>query len=107
MTCYVIAVLRTVSMGEDIRAYLSAIDDTLRPFDGRFLIHGGQKYLLEETFPGDLIMLGFPDMNQARGWYDSAPYRAILPLRLKNATGPVFMIEGVDANHRALDILSA
>jgi uncharacterized protein (DUF1330 family) len=34
-------------MGPDIVAYVEAIDATLAPFNGRFLVHGGEKTILE------------------------------------------------------------
>lgn len=105
MTCYAIGHLRTVQMGPEIIAYLDAIDATLAPFDGRFLIHGGQNHLLEGSFTGDLIVIAFPDVARARDWYGSPGYQKILPLRSENAEGDVFLIEGVAADHRAPDIL--
>ncbi|WP_332878431.1 DUF1330 domain-containing protein [Massilia sp. S19_KUP03_FR1] len=47
----------------------------------------------------------FPDMAQARQWYASPGYRAILPLRLRNASSNVFLAPGVDAHHAATDVL--
>lgn len=107
MTCYAIGHLRSVEMGAEIVAYLEAIDATLAPFEGRFIIHGGQKHVLEGAFAGDLIVIAFPDLEQARAWYASSTYEDIKPLRTRNAKGDVFLIEGVDVDHRATDILSA
>ncbi|QPM92171.1 DUF1330 domain-containing protein [Pseudooceanicola algae] len=107
MTCYAIGHLRTVEMGPEIVAYLKGIDATLAPFDGRFIIHGGGKHHFEGTFAGDLIIIEFPDLRQAQGWYASPAYRAILPLRTENAEGEVFLIEGVGTDHKATDILSS
>ncbi|WP_145109871.1 DUF1330 domain-containing protein [Cereibacter sediminicola] len=107
MTAYAIGHLHWVDMGVDIVAYLTGIDATLAPFGGRFIIHGATPQVLEGAFPGDLIVIAFPDLERARGWYGSDAYQAILPLRLRNSEGDVFLIEGVDADHRATDILSA
>lgn len=106
MTSYAVAHLRDVQLGPDIVAYLRAIDATLAPFGGRFLIHGGEKELLEGTWPGDLIVIGFPDRAAARAWYASPAYQAILPLRTRNSTGDIILIDGVGDDHRATDILS-
>lgn len=106
MTSYAVAHLRDVQLGPDIVAYLQAIDATLAPFGGRFLIHGGEKELLEGTWPGDLIVIGFPDRAAARAWYASPAYQAILPLRTRNSTGDIILIDGVGDDHRATDILS-
>ena len=106
MTSYVVAHLRNVEMGPEIVAYVEAIDATLVPFQGRYVIHGGEKDELEGTFPDDLIMLAFPDREAARAWYASRAYQAILPKRLDKSQGDVFLIDGVDEDHRATDILS-
>lgn len=106
MTTYAVAHLRKVSMGPEIVAYLEAIDDTLKPFGGQFVLHGdGNKRVLEGTWVGDLIMIRFPDRRSAEDWYASPAYRRILPLRTRNSEGDVILIDGVDQDHRATDIL--
>jgi uncharacterized protein (DUF1330 family) len=106
MTCYAIGHLRNVEMGAEIVAYLEAIDATLAPFEGHFIIHGGQKHMLEGTFVGDLIVIAFPGLAQAQAWYASSAYQDIQALRARNAEGEVFLIDGVNADHKATDILS-
>lgn len=105
MTSYAIGHLRNVKMGSDIVAYLKTIDATLAPFQGRFIIHGGQKEQLEGHFPDDVVVIAFPDLQAARAWYGSPAYQAILPRRTGNSQGDVFLIDGVDEDHRATDIL--
>jgi uncharacterized protein (DUF1330 family) len=105
MTAYAVAHLHDVELGPAIVAYLRAIDATLAPFGGRYAIHGGRAEVLEGTWTGDLIMIAFPDLERARAWYGSEAYRRILPLRTDHARGPVILIDGVGAGHRAADIL--
>lgn len=106
MTSYAVAHLRAVEMGPDVVAHLEAIDSTLVPFQGRFIIHGGEKEELEGAFLDDLIVVAFPDRQAARAWYASPAYQAILPKRRSRSQGDVFLIDGVDEDHRATDILS-
>lgn len=105
MTCYAIGHLRNIDMSPEITAYLHAIDATLAPHEGQFIIHGGRKHPLEGTFTDDLIVIAFPDLARAEAWYASPAYQEILPLRADNAEGEVFLIEGVDKDHRATDLL--
>lgn len=106
MTSYAVAHLHNVEMGPDIVAYLEAIDATLAPFGGRFVIHGGgDKEQLEGAWEGDLIVIGFPDRDAARAWYVSPAYQAILPLRTRNSRGDAILIDGVGSDHRATDVL--
>ena len=104
MTAYAVGYFDEVEMGPEIAAYLEAIDATLAPFGGRFLVHGGDKTVLEGEWPGDLIVISFPDMKAARDWYESPAYARILPLRLNRAKGAVILTEGVSEDHRATDI---
>ena len=53
------------------------------------------------------IVLEFPDMDAARGWYRSAPYQAIVWLRTDNSQGDTVLVEGVAEGHRATDVLPA
>lgn len=106
MTAYAVGYFDEVEMGPEIVAYLEGIDATLAPFGGRYLIHGGNKTVLEGEWPGDLIVIGFPDRASARAWYDSPAYRRLLPLRLNKAKGAVILIDGVGEDHRATDILT-
>jgi hypothetical protein len=48
----------------------------------------------------------FKNLAAARGWYDSPTHRKILPLRTDNLSGDAILIEGVDPDHKATDILS-
>lgn len=106
MTTYALAHLRTITMGPDIIAYLEAIDATMAPFGGKFVLHGdGNKRVLEGNFSGDVIMLSFPTRLAAENWYESPAYQAILPLRTMNSAGDVLLIDGVDEDHKATDIL--
>jgi uncharacterized protein (DUF1330 family) len=105
MTAYAVGCLRDVTMGPDIVRYLEGIDATLAPFGGAFLIHGGRPEVLEGSMRDDLIVIGFPTMDAARAWYSSDAYRAIIRYRTENAAGDVFLIEGVEADHKATDIL--
>lgn len=106
MTSYAVGYLTHINMGPEIIAYLNAIDATLTPFGGKFVIHGGDKEHLEGAWPGDLIVISFPDRCAARAWYASPEYQVILPLRTRNARGDVILIDGVGSAHLATDVLA-
>jgi uncharacterized protein (DUF1330 family) len=105
MPTYAVAHLRKVNMGPQIVEYLQRIDATLKPFGGRFLVHGGEVEVLEGIWPGHLIIIEFPDRESARAWYQSSAYQQILPLRTNNSDGDVILADGVPENHRATDVL--
>ncbi len=103
---YAIAHLQDVTIGADIVQYLQRIDATLAPFGGRFLVHGADPAELEGEVPGAPIVIEFPSTAQARDWYDSPAYREILPLRTRNSRSIAYLVDGVDPDHRATDVLS-
>ena len=106
MPAYAVAHMRQVTMGQPIVEYLERIDATLVPFGGRFIVHGGDVEVLEGSWPGALIVIEFPDQGQVRAWYDSQAYREIVALRTDNSQSDVIVAEGVDAGHRATDVLA-
>ncbi|WP_433331140.1 DUF1330 domain-containing protein [Spirillospora sp. CA-294931] len=105
MTAYVIANLWDVRIGPGIVEYLERIDATLKPYEGRFLIHGAEPEVVEGTWKGVPVVVEFPDMDALRAWYDSPEYQAILPLRTDNSAGDLIVLPGVSPDHKATDIL--
>lgn len=106
MTAYAIAHLQDVRLGPEILDYIARIDEPLAPYDGRFLIHGATPEIVEGPWPGDLVIIAFPDMERARGWYDSPAYREILPLRTEHSRSVTMLVEGVGRDYRASDFLA-
>jgi uncharacterized protein (DUF1330 family) len=102
---YAVARLTVPAMNAALVAYVEAIDATLAPFGGRFLVHGGRTTLLEGHWAGDLVVIAFPDRPRAEAWYTSPAYRAILPLRTANSSADVVLVDGVSDRHVATDIL--
>lgn len=107
MPAFALAHLHDVDFCQDIVTYLQRIDETLRPFGGRFRIHGAGAEVLEGSLQGDIVVIEFPDLDRARSWYRAPAYQAILPLRTRHSRGFVVLLDGVDDAHRATDILSA
>lgn len=106
MTAYAIAVIRETRFGDEIKEYLLRIDATLAPFSGRYRVHGGPYQPLEGAWSADLVVIEFPSMELARGWYNSDVYKAIRPLRTEHTEGDVFLVQGVPEGYRGADILS-
>ncbi len=105
MPAYAIAHLRSVRFGPGIVRYLERIDATLEPFGGRFIVHGSQAEVREGEWPGDAIVIEFPDRDSATAWYDSPAYQEILPLRTENSDATAILVDGVTPDHRATDVL--
>ncbi|MFI6458314.1 DUF1330 domain-containing protein [Streptosporangium amethystogenes] len=102
MTAYVIAHLRDPEeLHPEVLEYMERIQATMDPFSGRFIVHGGAVDVREGRWPGSVVMLEFPSGENARDWYESAAYQAILPLRADRLEGEVIIVEGVGPGHDA------
>lgn len=87
---YIVAELTVINPGPAFEAYRTKVLDTVEAFGGRFLVRGGNPKVVEGDEPaGRVIILEFDGPDRAMQWYNSANYQAILPLRLRNATGQV------------------
>jgi uncharacterized protein (DUF1330 family) len=95
MTAYAIAHLRTPTVNADVLEYIDRIQDTMDPFGGRFLVHGAEVEAREGEWPGTVVVIAFPGLAEARAWYESPAYRAILPLRTRHIDGETILVEGV------------
>jgi len=96
---YALAHLHNPNVTSDVVEYLERIQATLDPFGGRFLVHAPPVEVKEGTWPGTVVVVRFPDLDRARGWYDSPAYQAILPLRTASIDGDAILFEGVDPDY--------
>lgn len=96
---YAVAYLRNVDFGDEIIRYMREIDDTLTPFGGEFIVHGGELEAKEGQWDGALVIIRFPDRESGAAWYESADYQRILPLRLNNSDSIAALVEGVAPGH--------
>lgn len=97
MTAYAIANLHpSADLHDEVLTYMERIQSTLDPFGGRFLVHGTPaREVREGSWPGGLVIVGFPAYEDARAWYDSEAYQALLPLRTRHMPGDLLLIDGV------------
>ncbi|MFF9159494.1 DUF1330 domain-containing protein [Streptomyces longwoodensis] len=95
MTAYAFAHLHHSALHPDVVEYIDRIQDTLDPFQGRFLLHGPPAEVVEGSFEGNLVLIAFPGLAEARAWYASPAYREILHLRTDHIAGDIVLAEGV------------
>ena len=95
MAGYVIAHL-TLKDPEPFEEYRKLVPGVIEQFGGRYLVRGGAVEAKEGdwTIPR-LVIVEFESPDQARRFYDSSEYQAIIPLRQKGADGTVVIAEGV------------
>lgn len=105
MPAYAVAHLTKMTVNRQLVAYLQQVDATLEPYGGRFLVHGKKSTVVEGDFSGYVIIIEFPDMEKAEGWYYSEDYQEIASLRKDNSEGSIILVEGVPDNYTASDLL--
>ena len=79
-------------------SYLEQVEDTFRPYGGRWLALDAQVEVLEGAWPGSVVLMEFPDIEAARGWYHSPAYQRILALRTGNTVSDLILVEPVGAD---------
>lgn len=65
-------------------------------YDGKYLARGGRVETLEGDWkPARFVILEFPSVERAQAWHSSPEYQAIAPIRYRNATSQMIVVEGV------------
>ncbi|TDE26344.1 DUF1330 domain-containing protein [Actinomadura sp. 6K520] len=96
MTAYALAHLHPpATLHEEVFTYMERIQATLDPFGGRFLVHGSVPEVMEGPLDGAYVLIEFPDMDNAKRWYESDGYQAILPMRTDHMKGTAVLLPGV------------
>ncbi|RJL27062.1 DUF1330 domain-containing protein [Bailinhaonella thermotolerans] len=96
MTAYLLARLHLpTETHPDLLEYQRRIEAALAPFSGRFLVRAGAIESLEGDWRGDVVLIEFPSLDHARGFYGSPAYRQIIPLRVRHVTGDLILVRGV------------
>lgn len=72
---------------EGYKEYTAQTPGTIEQYGGKFIVRGGAYETVEGDWsPQRIVVLEFPTMEQARAWYGSPEYQAILPIRQRNST---------------------
>ncbi|MEV5826310.1 DUF1330 domain-containing protein [Spirillospora sp. NPDC052242] len=102
MTAYALAhLLPQPPLHDDVFTYIERIQDTMDPFGGRFLVHGTDPEVMEGPFEGGYVLIEFPDMANARAWFASDAYQAIVRMRTDNIPGTAVLLQGVPPGYDA------
>ncbi|MFD7873488.1 DUF1330 domain-containing protein [Streptomyces sp. NPDC059766] len=101
MPAYAIAHLQEATPVPEIAEYIERITATFTPYGGRFLVHASQHEVKEGSWPGYVVVIGFPGIAEARAWWDSPAYQEIAPLRSRHIEGEIILVEGVPENYDA------
>ena len=96
MTCYVIAHV-SVTDPEAYKGYTAETPGTVAAHGGKFVVRGGHCTPMEGQMPGERnVVIAFPVRAAAEAWYNSPEYQALIPIRQKNSTGALIIVDGYD-----------
>lgn len=95
MPAYVIGDVRAAWDAEALGEYRRRNTDAVARHGGRFIVRGGEIELLEgEWDTRRVIVIEFPDMAAARGWYESEDYAPLKTLRQSASDTNIILVEG-------------
>ena len=77
--------------------YLPKAVETLKPYDPEILVVDQNVELVEgRTEDNRMVVLKFESREEARTWYDSPEYQAIIDLRLNSVDGRAVLCDAFD-----------
>ena len=77
------------------KEYASKVADTIKPFQGKFLVRTPNKLVKEGEEKSLTVVIEFPNKEKALGWYNSNLYRPLKELRQKGSEGNIIIIKGI------------
>jgi uncharacterized protein (DUF1330 family) len=96
MPAYVIASVTDARDQDALAEYRRRNTDVVAARGGRFIVRGGAHETLEGDWsPVRLVVIEFPDMDAARGWYESDDYAPLRELRRSASDTDIVLVEGV------------
>jgi len=101
MPAYALAHLYDPKPHPEVIEYIERVQATLDPYGGRFVAHGPQVEVAEGEWPGTIVIVEFPSLEEALAWYASPAYQEILPLRTRNIRGTAIIFDGVGPEYDA------
>jgi uncharacterized protein (DUF1330 family) len=81
---------------QEYAEYTKLTPATIAAYDGRFVVRGGQTTTLEGDWkPERIVVLEFPTAERANEWWHSDIYSIAKPIRQRNATTKMIIVQGV------------
>ncbi len=94
MPAYLIARVH-VTDWDRYREYTKATPEVIARYGGKFIVRGGAITPLEgEPENRRLVVIEFPNLDQAQEFFHSPEYTRVKGLRLGAATGQFLLVEG-------------
>ncbi len=93
MAGYIIAQVE-VTDPDTFKTYVEKVLPTIQAFGGEYLLRCNEMEVLEGVWPMPFfVVLKFPSLEKARGWYDSDAYKPLLALRKSASSSNLVVTE--------------
>ena len=94
MPAYVIADVE-VTDPERYKDYTAHTPASIAKHGGRWVVRGGETTVLEgEWDPGRIVVIEFPDVDAALGWFNSGDYQELAAIRREASNARILVAEG-------------
>lgn len=81
---------------KEYEEYKKHTPSSLVPFDGKFLVRGGQVEALEGDWkPGRFVILEFPSLEKAKAWWNSPGYAPAKLIRQRASNTRMIVADGI------------
>ncbi len=95
MPAYIIGSVN-IDDAEGFKEYSSRVPETIERYGGRYLARGGSTEVIEGDWaPTRLVILEFDSVEQAKRWYGSEEYQALVGIRQRCASTDLVLTEGL------------
>ena len=95
MSAYIIVEV-TIDNPTEYEDYKKLTPASLIPFQGKFIVRGGDTITLEgDWHPERIVVCEFPTVELAKAWWDSALYAPAKALRQRTARSKMILVQGV------------
>lgn len=92
---YVIVQVSEIHDPAAYETYRPLAGATVAAHGGRFIVRGGAAERMEGKGPaGRNVVIEFPSLAAAQGWYHSPEYQEALKIRLAASSGSLVIVEG-------------
>lgn len=97
MSAYFLFNVHKIHDSDKAADYRGRVFATVENFGGTYRILGGEVEKIERDWDlGILVLIEFPDREQATAWYDSDLYRPLKQQRLQAMDASAILIDGFD-----------
>ena len=96
MPAYVIATVTNARDPDKLAEYRDRNTGVVAAHGGRFIARGGRHEILEGDYaPKRVVIIEFPDLEAAKGWYESDGYAPLRELRRSASDTDILVVEGI------------